>query len=298
MTGNNSSQDKVYFNSFWYGGDLTPTAVACINSFRAHGFGYHLYTYDVIANVPQFVNIKDAEEILPRSNIFFAHGGIEHYADVFRYHLLNRAGGWWVDTDVVCNTDVLPEGDMAFAIENKVPVVGNGQLKFPKSHPVLLDLIEEVKSIDPHSRWGSTGPIALTKIIEKHNLMSCRWDTADLFPLNWVESLKFHLPEYKEEVIERTKNSKFIHLYTSSSSRYLGFNEKRSYPIPGSFMYGFYMENTPPSLTKELLPLDAKNFRKSVQEFLSKDWVREEAGREGVVFSIPLGSGAEDANVQ
>ena len=40
-------------NGLWIGGDLPPLAGLCIRSYLHHGFGFRLYAYGKIGNVPQ-----------------------------------------------------------------------------------------------------------------------------------------------------------------------------------------------------------------------------------------------------
>jgi mannosyltransferase OCH1-like enzyme len=56
-------------------------------------------------------------------------GAITSFADVFRYELLHRHGGWWVDTDVYCLTDELPKGERVWA-EQEPGLLNNAILKF------------------------------------------------------------------------------------------------------------------------------------------------------------------------
>ena len=51
--------------------------------------------------------LKNAEEILLKKNTCFINknypiDGIFFSEDKFRYNLLYKKGGWWVDTDIIC----------------------------------------------------------------------------------------------------------------------------------------------------------------------------------------------------
>ena len=95
------------FQSLWIGNRLSSMELLSIESFLHFGYQYHLYCYQPIENVPQGVQVRDANEILPESEIFlhrgiFGAGSPALFSDIWRYKLLHERGGWWVDTDVVC----------------------------------------------------------------------------------------------------------------------------------------------------------------------------------------------------
>ncbi len=178
---------KDEFNSFWHGEHLCPTVIACLNSFGSRGFRVNLYTYGPVEGIPKFVRIRDAERIVKKDNLFFAHDGVQNFSDIFRYQLLKKLGGWWIDTDVVCNARVVSNANIAFA-EIWEGYFGNGQLKFPKNHPLILELLDDMNHIDAHSGFCSTGPDALTSAIKKNtNIEVYKWKTHDFYPISWVE---------------------------------------------------------------------------------------------------------------
>lgn len=90
--------------SLWIGTRLSLLERLSIKSFLAHGHPYRLYTYDDVENIPDQVEVCDASEIIPRSKIFYVrnNGTPAIFADWFRWELLSRTSGYWVDTDMVC----------------------------------------------------------------------------------------------------------------------------------------------------------------------------------------------------
>jgi hypothetical protein len=99
---------NTIIQSLWIGGPLSKVEQIPIKSFLANNHEYHLYTYGNLENVPEGVQIKDANEIIDSSQIFthqkdgWGKGSYAPFADLWRYQLLHKKGGWWVDTDVVC----------------------------------------------------------------------------------------------------------------------------------------------------------------------------------------------------
>ena len=77
--------------------------IISLNSFVKHGLEIHLYCYKDIENVPKGVIIKDARNILPESEIFtYKNGSYSAFSNLFRFTMLDKVGGYWVDTDFVC----------------------------------------------------------------------------------------------------------------------------------------------------------------------------------------------------
>src|SRR5918995_2771368 len=166
---------REVFNAFWHGKVLSPVAVLSLNSFVSRGFTVNLYTYEHVRSVPSGVNLLPAGAILPRDRLFEAHGGFEHFADLFRYCLIRKVGGWWIDTDVVCNADQISRADIIFAFADKAGTINNGQFKFPRNHPVMVPAANEAASSDL-SAWGASGPDLLTRVVKDAGIDRYRWD--------------------------------------------------------------------------------------------------------------------------
>jgi hypothetical protein len=259
------------FNSCWVGDRLLPIANACINSFDAHGFHFRLYTYGRVRDVPRFVECCDASAVVPADRVFTAHGGLETFADLFAYRFLEKVGGWWVDNDVVCNSSAPPDVDIAFA-EERPGIVNNAVLKFPPAHPVILDLLTHIEAIDPvTSPWGSTGPLALSAVLRKHQITGFSRTTSDFYPLHWREAAKFLFPEFTEEVLARTAHSPFVHLW-GAALRELRFDFRRSRPLRHSYLDLIYARYLDAEIAATLEPLDEGSFRRSVKAYVEEHW--------------------------
>ena len=134
--------------SLWIGADFSSVEKLCAQSFLDHGHEFHLYTYDDIGGVPDGAVIKDANEILPKNEIYRNQGGsFANFSDWFRYALLNKYGNFWVDMDVVCIKPFSFEEKIVFGIlpyrtvstgVNRVmmnnSVLAIGVLAFPQGH--------------------------------------------------------------------------------------------------------------------------------------------------------------------
>jgi len=93
---------SVIIQGLWIGDILSRFEYNSIKSYVNLEYTYHLYTYSKVENIPEGVIIKDANEILHSSNIFYYEGSIAPFSDLFRYKLLYERGGVWTDCDIIC----------------------------------------------------------------------------------------------------------------------------------------------------------------------------------------------------
>jgi hypothetical protein len=84
------------------------------------------------------------------------------------------------------------------------------------------------------------------------------------YPLSWDETFKLWLPEFRQEVEERTRNAIFLPLY-QSFPRYVGFDPYMA-PPKGSYL-GNFLEEFLPGI--ECSEHDAQNIRN-----LTGTWLR------------------------
>lgn len=147
--------------SLWVGQRLSTMERLSIASYLYHGHSYHLYTYGSVSGVPTRVMVRDASEILPKSEISkFRH--IANFSDYFRYNLLLKKGGWWCDTDTVCLRPFDLIDEHVFVQEypyEKHTLINGGYLKAPANSPVMQWLvgqtpINELEQDELKGRYG------------------------------------------------------------------------------------------------------------------------------------------------
>jgi hypothetical protein len=138
-------------HGLWIGSQLGPMQLLTIRSFLAHGFRFHLWTYDTAifdATLDDGVVVKDANTIIARERVFvypaggpidvpFGEGSYAGFSDIFRYKLLYEHGGWYTDMDVTCLRHVDFTTEFVFRDHWLLPVVGNIMRCPPKS--ILMD---------------------------------------------------------------------------------------------------------------------------------------------------------------
>jgi hypothetical protein len=259
------------FNSLWVGDRLLPLANACINSFIHQGCAFNLYTYGAAEDRPALAEHLEAEEIIPHERCYQAHGGWETFTEEFAYEGLRRFGGWWIDNDVVCNTDQIPDAEIFFA-EEKVGVINNAVLKFPKGHAAIEALLDYIKDIDPvTAQWGARGPLALSKVFSNSALQPYKREISDIYPLHWKEAPKLLFPEFTGEVVEKIANSPFVHLW-GATLREVNFDMSKSLPLEGSYLNILYKDHLDKHILDRLMPIEESDFRNRVRDYVAKNW--------------------------
>ncbi len=198
--------------SLWIGDKLSLNEQLCIASFLYHGHEFHLYTYEIIENIPEGTILKDANQVIPFDKIFkYKKGSYAGFADWFRYKLLFEKGGFWVDTDVVCMKPFQFDSDLIFGLESN-NTANIAVLCFPMRHEVcsfLIDFCENPNKILPFDtfkdkkrklkrrilgkginqmKWGEAGPVGFTSTLIHFDLLNLAKPFTYFYPIsnnNW-----------------------------------------------------------------------------------------------------------------
>lgn len=200
--------------SLWVGDELPLMAELCIKSFLDHGHRFQLFTYRLYDNIPEGASVRDAREILPEEVIFRDfHHSLAPFSDWFRMKFLAREGGFWVDMDVICLGDELPEASLWYCKEWS-EVVAVGAMGFPPGHPIptaLAALAEDPASPMPWDTpeeasvkedlnrripdvaerrrripWGFCGPTGMTRALRYYGLFDQAAPPSRMYPVPWT----------------------------------------------------------------------------------------------------------------
>lgn len=225
--------NKQYVQSLWIGDTLSILEVTCINSFLKNNYDYHLYVYNDVKNVPTGVIFKDANEILDRTEIYsYKNTSYSAISNRFRFELLYKKGGMWVDTDVVCikeyKIDEEKDKYIIFSESNKKyneQKIGACILRFPKNDKILEDAIQicidkKQDILDGTLVWG-LGPSAVKYIVEKHDMKEYvkPWKFGNSCSCHHVMSIidpNFKTTDprgYATNINELSDDTYFIHLW-------------------------------------------------------------------------------------
>lgn len=129
-------------SSMWLGRPFSYLEQLCLKSFLDRGHRVKLYVYDHVENVPEGVEIADANTVLPTDKFVVNRktGSPGPQADKFRYHMLAQTDEIWVDTDAYC---LRPFPDQPYIMGYHYKTyLNNGVLRLPKDSKTLAHLLE------------------------------------------------------------------------------------------------------------------------------------------------------------
>lgn len=235
--------------SLWIGGTLSRLERVCLNSFLRAGHRVFLYTYGDVLNIPEGVEVLDANLILPKEKIFTygsvtgnGKGSYAGFANHFRYEMLLKCSNtYWVDMDVICLSPFYIEDELSFGFENEsyinnavigVKKPGN---KLFKSLSYYCDNPFEFKRWDTfkvlirkligrtwgkgefsYLPWGLTGPKALTGFVKEHHLLKFAAPVTCYYPIACDEWNRIF---FSTNIDNNLTDSKCLHLWNEQLRR-------------------------------------------------------------------------------
>ena len=232
------------FVTFWHG-PLNPMVEACLASFPAQGARLAVYGYERPAHRPAGVEWLDARQICPDISLlgrFLVDGkpSIAAFSDYFRYRLLARGAGCWVDTDILCLG--APGFGDASVVWGRQPeahgkaLINNAVLKLPPDHPVLLEMRARAEAaIDQDLSWGAIGPFLLTEVAEAHGVYATSRPPRDFYPIDPDDFGDPLLPGRRALVEAAVAGARFLHLW-SELLRRCGYDAQVC-PPAGSYLH-------------------------------------------------------------
>jgi len=184
------NENSARMQSLWIGDRLSTMERLSIGSFLHHGHAFDLYVYDKVENVPNGTTVRDANAILPRSQIFTyqENGSFAGFANHFRYKLLVERGGWWVDLDTVCLRafEFTDECVIASEPSHDTEVPTNAILKAAPGSPLLEFALRVCESKDPTLlEWGETGPRLIADAVARLGLERCVASAITFCPISY-----------------------------------------------------------------------------------------------------------------
>jgi hypothetical protein len=128
------------------------------------------------------MEIKDGNDIVPEADISeFKH--LAHFADWFRYNLLLKRGGWWVDMDTVCLQPFDGWGHPFVSWRGADHViseqhdraggfaVNNAYLRASPGSPVMAWIVRQAMKVDRKSMgWEATANTLCLQAVAKFRL--------------------------------------------------------------------------------------------------------------------------------
>ena len=198
--------------TLWIGESLGPVERACLRSIARH-HRIALYCYNDVRGVPDKVELRDASEILPYETVTAAWcARADLYSDWFRYELLRRGLGTWLDTDVYLLAPIDLESPYLFGAET-TKYLNNAVFRAPPDSELLSRLLEPfLKRTTPkwmswrryapmrirelltgnlnltRVPWGTTSPIALSAIARELGLTHLAQPQERFYPAPWQQA--------------------------------------------------------------------------------------------------------------
>jgi len=226
MESNNNIQ------SLWIGKELSVMEIMCIKSYLFHGHPFDLYVYDNVKNIPEGTTIKDGNLIIPQKEIFIDDfGGHVNFSNKFRYMLLYKKGGWWVDMDTVCLKPFDFKEDFIFASESHDSFSRVGvNTTYIKSLPGAkflkdcLDFLDVRGSENIH--WGELGVNLISRMIFRNGLGKYAQPVVTFCPVSINKISSF----FDETGIYLPEESYALHWWHSIWFN-AGINKNGSFPV-------------------------------------------------------------------
>jgi hypothetical protein len=217
--------------TLWIGDRLGPIERACLRSVLRQDQRMALYCYAVPAGVPDGVEICDASEVLAEASATAEWvGRADLYSDWFRYELLRRGLGTWLDTDVYLLRPI--DFGKAFLFGEQAPgMLNNAVLRIPPDSGLLSQLLEpfhrrttprwlpwrsylplRLRELVTGSAdltrvpWGTTSPHALTILARRAGIDHLAQPQDAFYPVAWQDAAWIRDPERRieDEVSDRT----------------------------------------------------------------------------------------------
>jgi hypothetical protein len=222
-------QGRPMAQSLWIGPRLRWIELLSMASYLSNGWRYKLYVYEAPENVPEGVELADANAVLPASAFFtegsrsgMHKGSVGAFSDLFRYALLSRIGGMWTDTDVINLRLFEPENARFISTERTdAGLIGlNGAMMAAPPGDALQQSAFEITTerlAAGLSHFGKVGPELLAELIGDGGLQGYTLLPTDfLNPIGWMETGQLLRPTREvlaRKLFERAHN---IHVYTET----------------------------------------------------------------------------------
>jgi len=242
--------------ALWIGGALGEIENLALRSFIACGHIVHLFTYDKVENIPSGVIVRDGNEIFPKNEIFYykSGGSVSAFSNLFRYQLLYKEGGIWVDTDVVCLKAFDIDSELVFGKEQSdkfnTAVLGakephhplfefmtnhasspNSFLPFDSVKTKRRKLVRKyLQGNNPGNiKWGEIGPNGLTNAVKYLGYENHARPVTHFYPIHpscWDTIFDCTYPS----ISTYFPDTYAIHIWNEMTNKKSGFNKNATFP--------------------------------------------------------------------
>ena len=203
--------------TFWHGEAIGTYQLLCLRSFLDRGHRIELFSFDPGLDLPNWITLRDAAEILPRERVLRylpEQRRLAVHADLFRLALLHRLGGWWIDPDVVLLRAELPATDLWFSPAFESGAISTAALKFPAGHPVLTEALVQAPSFEEQIEdWGKAGALLLTNSLAAMGVTVARHADHGACPLPSSDVTRLFDPSQADALAKELDGERFLDLH-------------------------------------------------------------------------------------
>jgi len=164
----------------------------CISSYLRHGHRFRLFTYEQIAGVPAGTIIEDANSIVPAGEIA-RFQNLANFSDYFRYSMLLKRGGWWVDLDAYCVKPFDFTEPYVFSTQYErngdADEVNSGVIKAPAQSDMMRYCLGRVAQMDVRKTgWAEIGPALMVESVRRFKFEKYVKPSRVFCPLHYFEA--------------------------------------------------------------------------------------------------------------
>lgn len=141
-------------NTLWVGKSLPPLQRLCLASAVATGCTTRLFTYEPVEGIPPGVEVVDGNEVLGLDKMIRHRKSqsVALFSDRFRYEVLGKGLGAWVDTDMLFLRAPKATADYLVGWEDE-KLVSAGFIWVRPGHPLIDQLRQHAFDEHPIPGW-------------------------------------------------------------------------------------------------------------------------------------------------
>lgn len=222
----------------WVGNKVSKIEYMSYNSFIKNGFQYVLYTYEDVSGLPEGVIVKDANKIVDEKSIVRdSSNSLGGFSDLFRWNLMYKRGGIYVDSDVICLKRFNTENNVVageFTGDVNAPAASTQYLKFEKEHPLIKVAVDESRKKDLSKiHWAEVGPRLIQELTPQQSILDYNNFNPNHY-WNWDYVMKKEKTDFLLDLTSK-ENVYGIHLWNEMWRR-AGVDKHKPFE-DGSFMH-------------------------------------------------------------
>ena len=246
------------FNSLWVGRDLAYLERLCLQSARAVGHEFVVWSYEPekLGGVPDGFEVRDAAEVMPKERLlrYRDTGAVALGANLWRIELLAKGLGYWVDMDFIFLKPFDFPQPYVFGWEH-AGWVSNGVMLAPPGTPFIHDLqsipqpnvrppwFGPKRTLNYYWRrlregnlgiedmpWGTYSVGLLTYCVKKHKLEQYVVRPEVFYPVEWKNAKMIYGPAAEVEALIKD-DTRAVHMWHSRLHELV-----HAPPPPGSYV--------------------------------------------------------------